>query len=166
MAFDLGSDGSQLSSPDMRRHNRRGKTSQGYDAEDDSESPLHVRDRRYPTHHPISETESAPEKSTRRRKHRRRHPDNPSPNRPHRSSRKHPSAYDPPPSPTESDVTVELPERFDKEGRKKPERGEDVVADLLEDFLSGKGPGGKYFNKIFGGTDDDAEGSSDRRRRR
>lgn len=166
VAFDLGSDGSEVSSPDVRRHNRRGKTSRGYDAEDDSESPLEARDQRYPTHHPISETESDPERSSRRRKQRRRHPDDPPSHRSHRSSRDHASVYDRPSSPAGSDATVELPDRFDEEGRKKPERGEDVVADILEDFLSGKGLGGKYINRIFGGTDDDAEGSSGRRRRR
>ena len=176
MAFDLGSDGSQLSSPDKRRHKRRGETNRGYEAEDDSESTADGRDKRYPTHHPISETESDPEKSARHRKsHRRRHhhPDDDHHNhynhaRPRRSSRNHgdaPSSAtrpDRPPSPTGSDTTIVLPDRFDKEGRPKPQRGDDAVADMLEDLISGKGPGGKYFKKIFGGSDDDAGG---RRRR-
>lgn len=186
VAFDLGSDGSQLSSPDTRRHKRRGgggggETNRGYDAEDDSEATLNGRDKRYPTHHPISETESDPERSARHRKqHRRRyHPDddNDRPyddghrhNRSDPSSRTHPSSArtERPPSPTGSDTTIVLPDRFDEKGRPRPQRGDDAVADMLEDLISGKGPGGKYFKKIFGGTDDDDEGESGggRRRRR
>lgn len=160
----------------MRRHKRRGESNRGYEAEDDSESTLDGRDKRYPTHHPISETESDPEQSARRRKVRRRHPDDRSSyedHRPHRSSRRssrnhHPSsARDGDPlSPTDSDATVDLPERFDKEGKRKPERGDDAIADILDDIMSGKGPGGKYFKKIFGGTDDDGEDPGGRKRRR
>lgn len=73
VAFDLESDSSQIQSPDARRHQRRGETNRGYEAEDDSESTLDGRDKRYPTHHPISETESDPEQSARRRKHHGRH---------------------------------------------------------------------------------------------
>lgn len=182
VAFDLESEGSQLQSPDGRRHQqRRGETSRGYEAEDDSESTLDGRDKRYPTHHPISETESDPEQSARRRKrHRRhRHPDDhhrshddDDDDRHHRHSRRssrnhHPSSSSSardarPPSPARSDVTVDLPDRFDKEGRRKSERGDDAVADILEDIISGKGPGGKYFKKIFGGgsTDDDDDHDS------
>jgi hypothetical protein len=172
VAFNLDqSESSQLSSPDMRRHKRRGETNRGYEAEDDSESTLDGRDKRYPTHHPVSETESDPEKSFRRRTHRRRHPH---PDDDHhyskrssrRSSRSHHHRDGGPLSPADSDATVELPERFDKEGRKKSERGDDAVADMLEDMISGKGPGGKYFKKIFGGAADDSDGDGVGRRRR
>lgn len=198
VAFDLRSETSQLSSPGTRRHKRRGEvgeSSRGYEAENDSESTFDGRDKRYPTHHPVSETESDPEKAARRRRHRRRpgrqsttdgYDRNSDNDRPHdndgypsnRSSRHassrshrhhhHRPAGDGLSSPTGSDVTVDLPERFDKDGRKKPERGEDPVADALEDLLSGKGPGGKYFKKIFGGSGDDDEGgdSGGRKRRR
>jgi hypothetical protein len=50
-----------------------------------------------------------------------------------------------------SDVTVELPERFDKYGRKKPEPGEDVLADKLEAFLAGKGAARKLFGNFADG---------------
>lgn len=165
VAFDLGSDGSEFSSPDLRRHRRRGETSRGYEAEDDSESTLDGRDKRYPTHHPVSETESNPEISTRRRKHHRRQREDRRSQRPQPSSRSQPHAHDRSQSPTGSDSTVDLPERFDREGRKKPERGEDLVVDLLEDLLAGKGPGGKYFKKMFGGADDDVDEAGGRRRR-
>ncbi len=172
VAFDLESENSQISSPDMRRQKRRGETNRGYEAEDDSESTLDGRDKRYPTHHPVSETESDPEQSSRRRKHRRRHPDDRSydedrHNRSRRSSRNHhASAHDGPLSPTDSEATVDLPDRFDEKGRRKAERGDDAVADMLEDIMSGKGPGGKYFQKIFGGGTDDDNGDSSGRRRK
>ena len=70
------------------------------------------------------------------------------------------------PSPTLSDATVDLPPRFDKHGRRRPEKGDDPLADALEEILSGKGPAGKFFTKFT-----DALGLSDnddraRRRRR
>ena len=172
VAFDLGSEGSRMSSPDARRHRRRGETTRGYEAEDESESTLDGRDKRYPTHHPISETESDPERSAGHTKHRRRHPGNDRSNadhrqhRPRRSSKRQPAARDGGrASPAGSDTTIVLPDRFDKEGRKKPERGDDAMADILEDLIAGKGPGGKYFKKIFGTTDDDDDESGRRRRR-
>lgn len=188
VAFDLESKSSQVSSPDTRQHQGRGETGRGYEAEDDSESTLDGRDKRYPTHHPISETESDPEKSARRRSHRRRrhHPDDQHRSRDdddddrhhhhhrsshHSSKNHHPSTRQGRPrSPTGSDATVELPDRFDTEGRKKSERGDDAVADILEDIISGKGPGGKYLKKLFGSgggaTDDDGDHDSAARKRR
>lgn len=73
-------------------------------------------------------------------------------------------------SPADSDATVEMPERFDEEGKRKSERGDDAIVDVLEDIFSGKGPGGKYFKKIFGGggsgDGDGGEGGSGGGRRR
>lgn len=58
-------------------------------------------------------------------------------------------------SPAHSDETIDLPPRFDGQGRKKAERGEDLVADKIEDFLAGKGSAGKIFRdlteKVLGG---------------
>jgi hypothetical protein len=172
VAFDLGSDGSQISSPDIRRHRRKGETNRGYEAEDDSESTLDGRDKRYPTHHPVEETESDPEQAARRARRRRPRPnddrshDDHRHHRSRRSSRSHhPPARDGPLSPTGSDATVELPDRFDREGRRKPEKGDDPLADMIENMMSGKGPGGKYFKKLFG-SDDDENHSGGRRRKR
>ncbi|KAL9109024.1 MAG: hypothetical protein Q9227_006264 [Pyrenula ochraceoflavens] len=70
-----------------------------------------------------------------------------------------------------SDSTIDLPERFDKHGRKKPEPGDDPLADKIDDLLSGKGPGSKFFGKLTGGLfsgrgdgDEGGEGSGRRRR--
>jgi hypothetical protein len=53
-------------------------------------------------------------------------------------------------SPTDSDETIFLPDRFDKYGRKKPEKGEDLLADKLEELLSGKGSAGQLLKGLFG----------------
>lgn len=72
-----------------------------------------------------------------------------------------------------SDATVELPERFDKYGRRKTEPGEDFLADKLEEFLNGKGAARKLFGNfadgLLGGTrggsgSGEASGSSGRRK--
>lgn len=51
----------------------------------------------------------------------------------------------------DSDATEELPARFDNAGHKKTERGEDPVADRLEDLISGKGAAGKVFGNFVDG---------------
>lgn len=59
------------------------------------------------------------------------------------------------PSPAPSDVTLDLPERFDKYGRPVPERGEDSLADVVEDLITGTGIAGKFLGKLavgFGGN--------------
>ena len=58
------------------------------------------------------------------------------------------------PSPAESDATIDLPPRFDQYGRKKPEKGDDPLADKIEEFLSGKGKGGKWLSKLMGEDDE------------
>lgn len=46
-----------------------------------------------------------------------------------------------------SDETIDLPPRFDEYGRRK---GEDPMADKLEDFLHGRGTAGRMFERITG----------------
>ena len=50
-----------------------------------------------------------------------------------------------------SDETIDLPERFDKQGRKKAEPGEDFLADKLEEFLKTKGPARRLFGNFADG---------------
>ena len=55
------------------------------------------------------------------------------------------------PSPTHSDTTEDLPDRFDKHGKRKHEKAEapgDPIAEKIEEFLSGKGSAGKIFKNI------------------
>lgn len=55
------------------------------------------------------------------------------------------------PSPVPSDATVDLPDRFYKDGRRKPQKGEDPLADTLDEVLGGRGPVGKIFKSLVGG---------------
>ena len=67
------------------------------------------------------------------------------------------------PSPAHSDSTVDLPPRFDKDGRPKPQKGEDPIADKIEEFLSGKGSASKFLKNI---TDNFLGGGSSSRDRK
>ena len=82
-----------------------------------------------------------------------------------RDKNKHDSKRDQ--SPGDSDSTEDLPDRFDRHGRKIPERGEDPLADKFEDLLGGKGSVGKLL-KNFGlgkrGSDDEGTGVESSRR--
>lgn len=71
-----------------------------------------------------------------------------------------------PPSPTPSDMTIDMPERFDQYGRRKPEKGEDPWADKFEDFLTGKGVAGALFERLAGGLGGGRDGDKDSGRRR
>lgn len=62
-----------------------------------------------------------------------------------------------------SSETVELPPRFDQEGRKVAERGEDSLADKIEDMLKGKGLAGGIFKRLTGDILGDSGGSKKRR---
>lgn len=56
----------------------------------------------------------------------------------------------------DSGETVVLPDRFDRDGRKKPERGDDPVAEKLEEILQGKGRMGRLlqrFTDLGGGAE-------------
>ena len=99
---------------------------------------------------------------SRRHRHRRHSAD--------ASDRRHQNQVPRPSSPSaSSDTTVDLPPRFDKYGRKIPERGDDPLVDRLNDFLGEGAPGGKWLNKIvgvFGGDESDNDDRDKRRRRR
>ena len=146
-------------------------------------SPSHSR-RRHKHHHqhsrdnpePLSATSTAstssapPDDQPRKlRRHRHRHSEPSTPGiqeqPPPSQLRRHEG---PPPESPASDSTIDLPERFDKHGRKKPETGDDPLADKIDELLSGKGPGGKFFGRLtglFGDKDGDEGGSGGRRRR-
>ena len=71
------------------------------------------------------------------------------------------------PSPTPSDATVDLPQRFDEKGRRIPEKDEDPLADKIEDLLGGRGGFGKFMKGFLGGEDDPlGDGGKPRRRKR
>lgn len=66
------------------------------------------------------------------------------------------------PDSVNSSETVELPPRFDQEGRKVPERGEDPLADKIEDLLNGKGVAGGIFKRLTGDLLGDGSGKKRR----
>lgn len=94
----------------------------------------------------------------------------------HKSDRRQRSAPrdDSTPSPAPSEETVDLPERFDEDGRPKPGTDENPLADTIQGFLGGKSSVGKMFLTLTdgliggGGGGGGAGGGSrdDRRRRR
>lgn len=73
------------------------------------------------------------------------------------------------PSPTPSDATIDMPERFDQYGRRKPERGEDPLADTIDDLFRGNGAVGKFLENLTGalggGSGENGDGGRRRRRR-
>lgn len=58
-----------------------------------------------------------------------------------------------------------MPARFDKNGKPKPQRGEDPIAEKIEDFLSGKGSAGKLFKNLTDGLLGGGGGEEKKRRR-
>ena len=71
------------------------------------------------------------------------------------------------PSPASSEETIDLPDRFDQNGRRKAEKGDDPIAEKIQEILSGKGSAGKIFKNITDGLlGGDGDKGSRRRRRR
>ena len=141
---------SEASGPEVSRRRHRHSRSRGYEAGDDTDStPDELRrsnrEQSLRSLHPES---ADPD----RRRHRRRQSQEPN------SSRAEPistssSRVDPVERVTSpaSDATVDLPPRFDDKGRKRPEPGEDPLADRLDGILAGKGAAGKVFGNFLDG---------------
>lgn len=143
--YDTTAAESEASSPERHRHKNKYYNSRGYESDDDTDTT------------PAEERRGHRERSSRsfdldpsgagqdkRKSHRRHQPT---------SSRGGPR--DPPiervTSPSDSDATVELPPRFDEQGRRKPDPGEDPLADRLEEILAGRGVAGKVFGNFLDG---------------
>ncbi len=98
-----------------------------------------------------NDSNAAPENHKAKRKKRRHHRegDNEASSHHHRHHRKH---YERAISPTSDDLgqTSQFEDGFEEQGHKKAERGEDPVADKLEDILNGRGTMGKLFQKVTG----------------
>ena len=122
-------------SPDDRRHRRRRRAREADQSGTDTETNNDDgRRHRHRHHHRDRNVE-------RDRAH-----DQDQGDRSHRSRRNDDERR--PSSPTDSDETVELPERFDKYGRKKSERGDDPIAEKIEEFLQGSSGVGKLFKSV------------------
>ena len=70
------------------------------------------------------------------------------------------------PSPAPSDETVDLPERFDEQGRPKPATDEDPLVNTIQDFLGGKNSVGRMFLTLTDGLTGSGVGNSRDERRR
>lgn len=155
-------------SRDHHRQSRRGSDPRGYET-DDSDSTLDDRRR---ASQPITSHYRHNSDRDRHRDHRDHHRDHHrDQDRDHDRDRDHDqdreshrhrrhstpnasssrSAPEPIASPTPSNETIDLPDRFDKDGRRKPVKGEDPLADAFDDLVSGKGPAAKALKGLFGG---------------
>jgi hypothetical protein len=74
--------------------------------------------------------------------------------------------YDRTPSGYESDVTTDLPPRFDRDGNRKPESTGNELADRIQDLLAGKGTAGKLFKGLLEGAAGGGSGDRERESRR
>jgi hypothetical protein len=138
----------EASGTDRPRQKHKHSHSRGYEAGDDTDSTPDeqrrgTRDSASRSLHPES---ADPE----RRRHRRRRSHEPSSSRADASSSSRGPELERVASP-DSDVTVDLPARFDEKGRKKTEPGDDPLADRLDEMLAGKGAAGKVFGNFLDG---------------
>ena len=133
-------------------------------------SPVQIRTRRdrsgssthKPSHHGGYDSEDGPSRNrdsgndpSKDRRRRRRHH--------HRHTSSEPRVS----SPSESDSTVDLPDRFDERGNRIPERGEDDFVEKFQSLLDGRGSLGTVLQSFgLGGGNDDNDNDEDRRRRR
>ena len=152
-----------IASSQQSGHHRHVDATRGYEAGDDSDSTIAGRNRGQTRSQTLPQVDTNGATSLdpntgngKRRHHHRRRSAEPAtssnarsgPSQPVASSSRQP---EPVASPTPSDDTIDLPERFDKNGRKKPEPGEDPMADRLDNILAGKGATGKLFGNLVDG---------------
>jgi len=114
------------------------------------------RDRR--SYSDSEETVTSHQRSDNRKSHRRRRRDRDP------ASQLFNDKYDRTPSGYESDVTTDLPPRFDRDGNRKPESTGNELADRIQDLLAGRGTAGKLFKGLAGGLLEGAAGGGDRDR--
>lgn len=117
---------------DKHKHSR-------YDGTASDSEPLRRRHRRQPRDEDAPSTESDIQLDANDRRRPRRNRD-----RGAKPSRRRNVS----PGSNNSDQTVELPARFDPDGKKMPERGEDPMADKIQDLLGGKGLAGGLFKRL------------------
>lgn len=145
-----------IASSQQSGYHRHVDATRGYEAGDDTDSTIDAqRSNRDPARsqsmNPASTAAASsldPRNGEERHHSRRRSAD------PTAAARSAPVEYQGPApvaSPAPSDETIDLPERFDKHGRKKAEPREDPMADRLDNILAGKGATGKLFGNFVDG---------------
>lgn len=143
---------------DRRRRRHRENNSRGYEAGEDTDSPMENDRSRHHNSSTSSRSQSRggldpsddPSRS-KDRHHRRRRSHEPSSSSSKAGARLSAPSDHRESSPGDSDATEELPPRFDREGRKKPEGGNDPLANTIDDILAGKGMAGKAFGNFMDG---------------
>ncbi|RMZ79442.1 hypothetical protein DV738_g3344, partial [Chaetothyriales sp. CBS 135597] len=139
-------------SPEPPRSHRQRE--RGYEAGDDTDSPVEDRDRRsrdrgsHSRRSLDADSDSSGDDDRRRRRHRHHHSRRSSepPNaRSVTNGDRHRAA-----SPDDSDSTVDLPPRFDSKGNKRID-SEDPLVDRIEEILQGKGTAGKVLGSFVDG---------------
>ena len=160
---------SEATITDKPSSSRRRRRERGYEAGDDTDTPPDDAARRAsrnldPAALAAAGMDPVDTYNDKRRHHRRRRSHDPSASSSRRDRDRDPAAAGAASSRSKgkapatdnddgnnSDATVDLPPRFDDEGKKKSERGEDPVADRFEDIVSGKGAAGKVFGNFIDG---------------
>lgn len=156
-----------IDSSQQSGHHRHIDATRGYEAGDDTDSIIDAQrtnrstGRSQPSANSVNAASAAAASSLdprngKKRHHHRRRSAEPSTSSGARSAPVDTSASTsrppaPAASPAPSDETIDLPERFDKYGRKKPEADEDPSADRLDNILAGKGTTGKLFGNFVDG---------------
>ncbi len=140
---------SEASSPEQTRSKPHRDRNMGYEAGDDTDSTPDDQRRRSQrsaeSSRGLDPSAANGEDGRRRRHHHRRRSADPASSSGSRSKETRTT------SPTGSDATVDLPARFDEKGRKKPETGEDLFADRIDEILQGRGATGKLFGNFVDG---------------
>jgi hypothetical protein len=147
-----------IASSQQSGHHRHVDATRGYEAGDDTDSTIDAqrsnRDSARSQAQPLNAASAAaassldPRNGKKRHHSRRRSAD---PTATTRSAPMNTHGPDPAASPAPSDETIDLPERFDKNGRKKSQAGDDPAADRLDNILAGKGATGKLFGNFVDG---------------
>lgn len=151
-----------IASSQQSGHHRHVDATRGYEAGDDTDSTIDGarsnRDSARSQAQPVNAASAAPTSSQKPRNGKKRHQSRRRSAEPTNVARTAPldtasTSQGPIPvaSPAPSDATIDLPERFDKYGRKMPEPGEDPLADKLDHILAGKGAAGMLFGDLVDG---------------
>lgn len=159
---------SSISAPEVNRNRRQrnGGPSRGYEAGNDTDSPPdeHRRQQSLQSQaQPI--VPDANSGVSKRKSHRRRRSHDPSSAPVASSSRSQPEVDRNATTSPGSDETEDIPDRFDNNGEKKAELGDDPLANRLEQIINGKGLGRKLFGNfaegLLGGNAGGGSGNGD-----
>ena len=160
--FSDNASSTTIASSEQSGHHRHVDATRGYEAGDDTDSTIDARrsnrDSARSQAQPVNAASAAAASSLNPRNGKKRHHTRRRSADPTTAVRYAPvdtasTSQGPIPaaSPAPSDETIDLPERFDKYGRKMPEPGDDPLADRLDHILAGRGAAGMLFGNLVDG---------------